>query len=83
MDGLIEGRIVHYVMESGDHRPAIVVQVMGKETGSVALTIFLAPHDPEPVTHGNLLPVMIPLEGRYARYSPDNAPGTWHWIGRA
>jgi hypothetical protein len=27
MDGLIEGRIVHFVMPNGQHRPAIVVQV--------------------------------------------------------
>jgi hypothetical protein len=27
MNGLIEGRIVHYVLPTGEHRPAIVVQV--------------------------------------------------------
>jgi len=27
MDGLTEGRIVHYVMPNGEHRPAIVIRV--------------------------------------------------------
>jgi hypothetical protein len=27
MEGLTEGRIVHYVMPNGEHRPAIVVRV--------------------------------------------------------
>jgi hypothetical protein len=33
MEGLTEGRVVHFVMPDGTHRPAIIVQVWSRETG--------------------------------------------------
>lgn len=41
MEGLIEGRIVHFVTETGKHRPAVVVQVWNKETGCCNLQVLL------------------------------------------
>lgn len=42
MEGLIEGRIVHFVMPNGQHRPAIVTQVWdrGGTTGTANLLVF-------------------------------------------
>lgn len=40
MEGLIEGRIVHYVTSKGKHRPAIIVQVWSKATGCSNLQVF-------------------------------------------
>lgn len=45
MEGLTEGRIVHYVLpdgnHEGEHRPAIIVKVWNKTTGYVNLQVFV------------------------------------------
>lgn len=45
MDGLTEGRIVHFVMPNGKHRPAIIVEawrnVHGPPDHRVNLVVFL------------------------------------------
>lgn len=79
MDGLIEGRMCHYVVPSGrsknEHRPAVVVKVRHDlEDGMVNLQVFTdGPGD------------VLPDTWRCAsvRYDSDKLPGTWHWIERA
>lgn len=77
MDGLIEGRIVHFVDETpGDynhyeHKPALVqyVYLTNVEKGNVHLRVFEAyPQDDRAVD---------------AFYSDGKEPGTWHWIEKA
>lgn len=88
MDGLIEGRVVHYVLPDmedyqkcgvvGEHRPAIVVRnwhVPGYD-GMVNLQVFIDGSND------------IGLDGHHTatkwatsvHYSEEKEPGTWHWI---
>lgn len=77
MEGLIEGRIVHFVDETpGDyndhvHLPALVqhVYTLGAEKGRVHLHVFEA--DPRDNRAAD------------AEYSETKEPSTWHWIERA
>lgn len=82
MEGLIEGRIVHFVTKYG-HRPAIVVNVKDKEKGLVNLQVFgNSPDFPNPNAHYPewcefqiMFKVLIPYSEEYLEY-------TWHWIER-
>jgi hypothetical protein len=91
MDGLIEGRIVHFVMPSGEHRPAIVVKVWRYPDSSGPEPILKAPENGccnlqvftdgsndgvDEVRHGHLWFTSC-------IYSENPEPGTWHWIERA
>lgn len=83
MEGLTEGRIVHYVMPSGEHRPAIVVHNWGEvysDPGTVNLTVFT---DWTNDRHA----MGVYDKGLYwatsVKYSEDKTEGTWHWIERA
>jgi hypothetical protein len=76
MEGLIEGRIVHYVVESGEHRPAIVVHVFNEETGLVNLQVFTD------VSNDGLAESIIWKTS--IGYSEDaSITNTWHWIEEA
>lgn len=83
MEGLIEGRIVHFVTSHGLHRPAIVVNVSNKEKGLVNLQVFgNSPDLPLPNVHYPnwsefqlSWKVLIPYSEEYLEY-------TWHWIER-
>lgn len=82
MQGLIEGRIVHYILDASskwqlEHRPAIVTKVWDKEAGTVNLMVFVDgsnDYDWENLNGGMLWATSVTpdLEG--------NTPGTWHWI---
>lgn len=75
MDGLTEGRIVHFVLPNGEHRPAIIVRVWSKETGCVNLQVFT-----DSTNDG-----LDPVEWRTS-VSPSQdgkEPYTWHWIEKA
>lgn len=83
MDGLTEGRIVHYVMTTGEHRPAIVVKVWNKESGVVNLNVFtdwgndMKSSDGSPLKSGDIWATSV---------LPDEVEkiiGTWHWIEKA
>lgn len=85
MEGLIEGRIVHYVMPDGQHRPAVVVRVWNSP-GHEGLANLQA------ITDGtNDVVTGAPAEaakGLMWATSVENdetekKPGTWHWIERA
>jgi hypothetical protein len=78
MDGVIEGRIVHYVLpegpHEGEHRPAIIVKVW--TGGYVNLQVFYDGTNDGPVVSGQ--PWVTSVE-----HSEDPRPRTWHWIERA
>lgn len=83
MDGLTEGRIVHYVMHDGNsmgqHRPAIVVNAWkGVYTdGRVNLQVFTDfGNDGKDYESGRYWATSV-------EYSEDPQPGTWHWIEKA
>lgn len=85
MQGVTEGRIVHYVLSKdrgdvaesshGQHRPAIIVRTFDglREQGTVNLQVFC--------DGGNDGSAM--LWKTSVLHDPDGAPGTWHWIERA
>jgi len=79
MDGLIEGRIVHYVLGEGpmegEHRPAIVVKVWYPETGTCNLQVF-CDSDASGSANDKLPPVMWATS---VSYDANHAPYTWHW----
>lgn len=93
MEGLTEGRIVHFVYDDKNvdckeplaHRPAIVVRVCPSEwypveEGRVNLQVFTdGSNDWNPRNDG--------VNGTYwatsVPYSEDPNPYTWHWIERA
>ena len=89
MQGLTEGRIVHFVLESGEHRPAIVVRVwrlvhegnikVAPENGCCQLQVFT--DSDEAGKYNDMLP---PVMWRTSVLNdPQCAPGTWHWIEKA
>lgn len=81
MDGLTEGRIVHFVMPNGDHRPAIVVKVWNKESGLVNLQVFTDGLNDSPI-HSDESPGLMWATS----ITPDESGqrgGSWHWIEKA
>ena len=78
MEGLIEGRIVHYVHEHLDgsrvHRAALVIHVEDRDKGIVQLLVFLSP---EQDRASGLFQINLHTE-----FDPTNKAGTWHWIER-
>lgn len=87
MDGLIEGRIVHYVLKDGEHRPAIIVKVWNIN-GTCNLTVFpdwQNDNVPEKMGSAKLEKMGQGTALRWATsilYSDEPKPGTWHWIER-
>jgi hypothetical protein len=89
MDGLTEGRIVHFVLPSGEHRPAIVVRVWRvtqedgtrkpPQNGCCQMQVF-TDSDAESKYNDCLPPVMWATS---VLYSEDPKPYTWHWIEKA
>ncbi len=88
MEALIEGRLVHYVMANGAHRPAIVVNAredingpaeMGE--GFVNLIVFLdGPQD----RGGDMMIIQGHLGWvGYVSCSSRHEPNTWHWIEKS
>ncbi len=80
LKGLIEGRIVHFVMPGGQHRPAIVVHVwppsMLMKPGYVNLTVFTDwSNDGVDYSKGIVWETSVD-------YSEEPAPRTWHWPER-
>lgn len=88
MDGLTEGRIVHYVLSNGEHRPAIVVKVWGSAAcdGYINLQVFtdgandidamLSDADETNIRSGICWITSV-------CYDENKANHTWHWIEKA
>jgi hypothetical protein len=79
--GLTEGRIVHFVLDETEHRPAVIVKVWSPFTGTVNLQVFTdGPNDKSHATH---LPEGFESGIAWKTsvlYSENKEPGTWHWI---
>lgn len=80
MEGLIEGRVVHYVLpegpSKGEHRPAQIVKVWSKETGLCNLVVTL-----DGMNDGAAKGVFH-LWATSCLPNDDHELGTWHWIER-
>ena len=91
MEGLTPGRNVHYVMPTGEHRPAIVVRVEPEAT-TVNLVVFTDGQNDASILEAN-----YPVGASYIAavrtgilwrssipFDEENkVPDTWHWIERA
>lgn len=88
--GLAVGRIVHYVLENGQHRPAIVVRDWQQENGLVNLQVFTDGwNDQYASTHlvqvgeqkleGVLKVDQNSIWRTSVHCSEEMEPGTWHW----
>ena len=91
--GLTEGRIVHFVLDSGrskgQHRPAIVVRDWKQENGLVQLQVFTdGMNDDFPAivsgmqSNGEAVSLHMTANTIWrtsVHYSDDKEPGTWHW----
>jgi hypothetical protein len=72
------GRIVHYVMESGAVRPAIVVATFGDQ--AVNLRVFTdGSNDAGSLPDRGGEPVPETLWESSVPYSDEAMPKTWHW----
>ena len=74
MEGLTEGRIVHFVTDNGQHHAAIVAKVWSYEVGTVNLAVF----DDNGVTYPKTS-VRFAETGNHEKAESN----TWHWIERA
>jgi hypothetical protein len=71
MEGLTEGRIVHFVVD-GWHRPAVITHVWDKQRGTVNLHVF--PDGSHPLSQHEYTSV---------NFDESGLGFTWHWIEKA
>jgi hypothetical protein len=91
MEGLTPGRMVHYVMPDGQHRPATVVHVWdvsGVCEGYINLQVFTDGRNDAQQFSGRDIEAEVQVgSGVWWRtsicYSEQKEPGTWHWIEQA
>ena len=87
MEGVTEGRFVHYVLSEGEHRAAMIVRGWGKpgEAGIEHPNLYVFFDGTNDITNPSLglgdAPIIIwrrhvPYDGETMR------PGTWHWPER-
>jgi hypothetical protein len=87
VDGLTEGRIVHYVLNDGQHRAAIVVRAWGDHNmpDEVNLYVFLDGANDKAAAASrvyNAPPGMLWVTS--VRYdATGTAPHSWHWPEQA
>lgn len=70
MDGLTEGRMVHFVY-GNFHRAAVITHVWG-DNGTVNLHVFKDGSFPE-----------VPETPTSVMFDENKAENTWHWIEKA
>lgn len=81
MDGLTEGRIVHYVMPDHKHRPAIITQVFNPD-GLINVRVFTdGANDTNSIGWHTEHPDWVTS----IKFDDNSSPevNTWHWIERA
>ena len=92
MPGLTAGRVVHYVLGNGQHRPAIVVRDWKQPNGLVNVQVFTDGwNDGFKTTylvgtdeHMTTLEIGQNVVWRTSvPYSEGKEPETWHWIEQA
>lgn len=76
MPGLTEGRMVHYVMPDGQHRPAMIARVWNKKTGYINVTVFTDWSNDVHMTNTAVGIIWVTS----ILYDPEKALNTWHWI---
>jgi hypothetical protein len=77
VEGLVEGRNVHYVAYNGRHLAAIVIGVNPEKEGQVNLSVFTDMRNVNgDVSGGIQFHFNVP-------YSEEPKSGHWHWIERA
>lgn len=89
MEGLSEGRIVHFVLEEGLNRAAMIANAWNGslEDGMVNLLVFLdGENDIERLgrlmTNTYLVPYGTVYWATSVKYSEKGEVGTWHWPER-
>jgi hypothetical protein len=75
--GLTAGRMVHYVLPLGSHRPAIITNVIDPFAGNVSMCVF---RDGEHDGYSAQTPVHWVDN---ILYNEDPTPDTWHFIEKA
>lgn len=75
MEGLTEGRIVHFVMPDGQHRGAIITKVWD-QGGCCNLSVFAD------WSNDKILPATGLVWETSVLFSEEKTPDTWHWIER-
>lgn len=94
MDGLVEGRIVHFVMPDGKHSPAMIVKVWNQDSGMSNLQVFTdgpnaLPYTPEEKVQFENFGIDLHQVSHghiwmtSRSYSEKMEPGTWHWVEKA
>jgi len=79
MKSLTEGRIVHFVMPDGQHRPAIVVRKWNDYNGCCNLQVFLdGTNDANSKATREQMDTGI-MWVTSAEYSDTKGQRTWHW----
>ncbi|MGJ3241160.1 MAG: hypothetical protein ACFE0Q_20790 [Anaerolineae bacterium] len=85
MDGVVEGRMVHYVLQKddserseGEHRPAVIVQ--NWSGGTVNLQVFMDTDGKGDYNDGQVPSLLWVTSATFDNV--DKHPGTWHWIER-
>ncbi len=87
MEGVNEGRVVHYVLKNGEHRPAIVVNAWNPDSplrkqGIVNMVVFLDGSNDGIEAGRAHLDTALQAWRTSVHYSEDKEPGTWHWPER-
>lgn len=81
VEGLTEGRIVHFVTSKGEHRPGIVVKVWSKETGCSNLQVFTDGFN-DCQERGEFGTAQNVAWMTSVSYSEEAKPRTWHYPER-
>jgi len=80
MEGLTEGRMVHFVMPDGEHRAAVIVRVWRPQVpeypGYCNLMVFPDGGNDGPENTAGIRRMTSIV------YSEAKKPNTWHWIER-
>ena len=85
MEGVTEGRFVHYVIKEGEHRAAMIIRSWGKpgEAGSDHPNLYVFLDGSSDTYHGIATPDVNILWRRSVPYDDETKrPGTWHWPER-
>lgn len=77
-NGVTEGRMVHFVLVNGEHRPAVIVKAWNLPSyghAEVNMQVFMdGTNDPEQYGSTLYWATSVPFDDDQKR------PGTWHWI---
>lgn len=78
IEGLTPGRIVHYVLDEDEHRPAIIVRVWDKVQGTSNLQVFVDGENDAKYLPG--LKIGMTFHATSVLHSDKGEKGTWHFV---